>query len=331
MPASSTETASATEFTYPRGWFMIARGDELGTAEPLELKFFGRKFVAYRDSAGEPVILDAICPHLGANIAVGGVVDGDGVRCPFHHWRFGPDGRCNDIPYSKIIPPRARVRSYPAREINGNLFLWHDPEFGEPDYELPTMAEYDDPLWVKWSMVRKDIRTVPKEIIDNISDRAHFPVVHGAGIAEFRNEFIGHKAKQYAMNLHQTLAAEPGGGLYSEATYHGPAYLITWLDGPYPSWMLICHTPIDTQHVAVWYGNMVRCDGEFTPEFLEMANNYTELGKTAFYQDVRIWENKEPAPNPLLCAGDGPILQARAWYSQFFHPRDGGTLSEAAE
>jgi 3-ketosteroid 9alpha-monooxygenase subunit A len=315
------DLAATAEFTYPRGWFMVARADELAADQPLELKFFGRKFAAFRDGDGRPVILDAICPHLGANIAVGGVVDGEGIRCPFHHWRFGVDGRCNDIPYSKIIPPRARIRSYPAREINGSVFLWHDPEYGAPDYELPDMAEYRDPQWVKWSMVRKDIRTVPKEIVDNIADRAHFPVVHGAHIAEFRNTFEGHKATQYAMNLHETLAATPGGGLPSYATYHGPAYLLTFLDGPYPSWMLICHTPIDTQHVAVWYGTMVKCEGEMTPEFRAVAANYVELGKVAFYQDVTIWENKEPAPQPLLCAGDGPILQARAWYAQFFRPR----------
>lgn len=329
MSDTSTRPDAAREFTYPRGWFMVARADELRAGETLSLRFFARKFVAYRTDAGQPVILDSICPHLGADIAAGGKIDGDGVRCPFHNWRFGPDGRCTDIPYTKIVPPKARVRSHPTRELNGNLFMWHDPEYGAPDYELPDLREYDDPQWIRWSMVRKDIRTVPHEIIDNIADRAHFPVVHGAGIAEFRNSFVGHRATQYALNKHETLAAEPGGDLVSEATYHGPAYLLTSLSGHHPSWMLICHTPIDPLHVAVWYGNMVKSDGAVTPEFREIAANYTELGRVAFYQDVQIWENKEPAPTPLLVSGDGPILQARAWYSQFFRPR-GATLEATA-
>ncbi len=329
MPLDDTEHL----FTYPRGWFMVTRGDELKAGTPMKLNFFGRKFVAFRDGEGNPVVLDAVCPHMGASLAVGSTVDEGGVRCPFHRWRFGADGKCNDIPYSKIIPPKAKVNSYPARELNGNVFMWHDPEFGEPDYELPDMAEYRDPKWVQWSMLRKDIRTVPKEIVDNIADKAHFPFVHGAAIAEFKNTFVGHKATQYAMNLHETLAATPGGGLPSYATYHGPAYLLTFLDGPYPSWMLICHTPIDTEHVAVWYGTMVKYegDGAMTPEFLAVAANYVELGKVAFYQDVEIWENKEPAPQPLLCAGDGPILQARGWYAQFYRPRGEGAHQIAAE
>jgi 3-ketosteroid 9alpha-monooxygenase subunit A len=321
----------STQYDYPRGWFMVARADELEAGEPLALKFFGRKFVAFRSADGSPAILDGTCPHMGAQIGVGGLVDGEGVRCPFHHWRFGPDGRCNDIPYSKVIPPKARVNAYPVREINGNLFMWHDPEMGEPDYELPDMAEYRDPKWVAWSMVRKDIHTVPKEIVDNIADRAHFPIVHGAHIAEFKNTFVGHTATQYALNMHETLAAEKGGALPSYATYHGPAFLITFLDGPYPSWMLICHTPIDTEHVAVWYGTMVKCEGEMDDAFRTVAANYVELGKVAFYQDVQIWENKDPMPQPLLCAGDGPILQARAWYAQFLRPREAPAQQVAAE
>jgi len=87
-------------FTYPRGWFMVARADEVLADKPLPLKFFGRKLVAFRTAEGSPAVLDGTCPHMGAALAVGGTVDGNGVLCPFHNWRFGPDGRCNEIPYT---------------------------------------------------------------------------------------------------------------------------------------------------------------------------------------------------------------------------------------
>ena len=323
-------TVPVREFPYPRGWFMVARQDELSASEPLSVRLLGRKMVAFLDASGRPAVLDSVCPHMGADIAIGGKVDGGGVRCPFHGWRFGSNGKCNEIPYNKTIPPKARVRAFPARAINGNVFIWHDPEEGEPDYELPDMAEYREAGWVKWQLERRDIHTVPHEIIDNISDRAHFPVVHGAGIAEFRNTFEGPRATQYALNLHETLAAEKGGELVSMATYHGPAFLLTGLSGHHPAWMLICHTPIDKDHVAVWYGTMVKVPLPINDESIRIAENYCELGRIAFYQDVAIWENKEPAPNPLLVAGDGPVLQARAWYAQFFRPRD-KVQAEAAE
>lgn len=31
-------------------------------------------------------VLDAICPHLGANLGVNGVVRGNNLECPFHGW-----------------------------------------------------------------------------------------------------------------------------------------------------------------------------------------------------------------------------------------------------
>lgn len=46
-------------------------------------------------------ILDAYCPHLGANMAEGGRVKGDCLECPFHGWLFrGSDGQCDYIPYA---------------------------------------------------------------------------------------------------------------------------------------------------------------------------------------------------------------------------------------
>ena len=55
-------------------------------------------------------MLDAYCPHMGANIAVGGHVIGDCLECPFHGWQFrGSDGKVTKIPYadkSKYTPLR---------------------------------------------------------------------------------------------------------------------------------------------------------------------------------------------------------------------------------
>ena len=37
-----------------------------------------------------------------------------------------------------------------------------------------------------------------------------------------------------------------------------------------------------------------------------------------FRQDARIWEHKRWRDKPTLCDGDGPIVQLRAWYAQYF-------------
>ncbi len=56
----------------------------------------------FRGHNGEAYVVDAYCPHLGANLAVGGRVVGSCIECPFHGWQFqGSDGKCVRIPYAE--------------------------------------------------------------------------------------------------------------------------------------------------------------------------------------------------------------------------------------
>jgi cholesterol 7-dehydrogenase len=62
----------------------------------------GQQFAVFRDENGHAHVLDAYCPHMGANLAVGGLVTGDCIQCPFHGWKFrGHDGKCMGIPYAE--------------------------------------------------------------------------------------------------------------------------------------------------------------------------------------------------------------------------------------
>jgi len=57
--------------------------------------------ISSRTERGIINILDAYCPHLGANMAESGRVKGDCLECPFHSWKFrGEDGYCENIPYT---------------------------------------------------------------------------------------------------------------------------------------------------------------------------------------------------------------------------------------
>lgn len=61
--------------------------------------FSGENFAVFRTADGKARITRAYCPHLGANLAVGGAVKGDCIECPFHKWRFdGATGKCVSIP-----------------------------------------------------------------------------------------------------------------------------------------------------------------------------------------------------------------------------------------
>src|SRR3546814_6120477 len=64
------------------------------------------------------------------------------LRCPNHGWRFGPDGRCNQIPYSTMpLPQTLGIKAWQLEERAGCIFAWHDPEGGDPTYDLPLFQE----------------------------------------------------------------------------------------------------------------------------------------------------------------------------------------------
>src|SRR5690349_4490456 len=81
---------------YPTSWYLFGPSVEL-RGRPVSKTLLGRRLVAYRTAGGRVVVMDGRCSHLGADLGRGEVV-GDRVRCPFHHWEFGPDGCCAHIP-----------------------------------------------------------------------------------------------------------------------------------------------------------------------------------------------------------------------------------------
>lgn len=106
----------------PATWYLFCRASDL-KHKPLSKSILQRRLVAYRTPSGAVAVLDAACAHLGADLGRGRVV-GDEIQCPFHHWHYGPHGRCVSIPQSDQIPEGARLRSYPAVERHGYVYFF---------------------------------------------------------------------------------------------------------------------------------------------------------------------------------------------------------------
>ena len=112
---------------FPKGWFQVAYSTDVEPGAIIGMCYFGRRLICYRGDSGTPYVLDAYCPHLGADIAVGGTVDDDCVVCPFHGWRFDGSGSNVDIPYAKSVSRTARLRAWPTAEragIEQDIPIW---------------------------------------------------------------------------------------------------------------------------------------------------------------------------------------------------------------
>ena len=324
------------EFTFARGWFMIAGSDEVAN-KPIPLRYFGQELVLYRGESGTPHLVEAYCPHMGAHLAKnttsyivmdGEQVQGESIRCPFHGWRYGPDGKCDDIPYSNFIPKTACLKTFPVVERAGIIWMWHDPEGLEPEYELPNFGgHWDEPGWVHWKIdLMGDLDCHGGEILDNMADFGHFIPIHGAkDFQYFANEFMDHVVHQYYSAGHRTLVSDPNAQLVLDTWYTGPSILQSEMAGEFPSFITITHTPIDDGKVRAWHMLMVKVnDGsrEITDEDRAAALMYQEASRMAFAQDFEIWANKRPAFQPLAIPADGPYAKIRLWYKQFYNPRE---------
>jgi 3-ketosteroid 9alpha-monooxygenase subunit A len=311
---------------------VIAEGEELKD-KPLPLRYFGRDFVLYRGASGKPHLLDAYCPHMGTHLGInttsyvvkdGAHIEGESIRCPYHGWRFRADGVCDDIPYNKgPIPKAACVRSWQIVESMGVIWVWHDPENGTPEWESPSLKEWDDPAWVRWKLDHLGILNQhPQELIDNIVDFGHFDPIHGSHCQYFENEFHGHLATQRMGGGHRTLTSSEG-MLKNDTTYNGPGFLLSRMTGgPYESIILIAHTPVDDGKVKAWHGLLVKSSHESaTRTDIVLARGYQAASMAAFAQDFEVWSNKAPAINILQVAMDGRFDLERTWYKQFYNPR----------
>lgn len=121
-----------------KGWYAACPIADLrrGAVKPFEL--YGQRLVLFRGEDGRVRALDAFCPHMGTDLAIGTVV-GNTLQCFFHHWRFGGDGACVDIPCQKDgrTPARASLASYATCEKYGYVWVWPEAEAPEPvaDFE----------------------------------------------------------------------------------------------------------------------------------------------------------------------------------------------------
>src|ERR1700748_1337431 len=64
--------------------------------DPVATKLLGEDFVVFRDTKGRGGVLDELCMHRGASLALGRV-EGGGIRCIYHGWKFGADGTVMEI------------------------------------------------------------------------------------------------------------------------------------------------------------------------------------------------------------------------------------------
>jgi len=291
-------------FPIPNGWFIVAASGELAPGGKRNLSYFGRELVAFRTKQGTPALFDAYCPHLGAHMGVGGVVEDAGIRCPFHGWRFdAASGRCTDVPYApdEPVPHGARARRYPTIERNGFIWAWHHLEEGTPFYDVPEVPELSDPEWCAPVVFEFSLRTICQEMAENNHDFAHFKYVHGTDEIEWDDARIEGPYKR----------VDSRGGEFVRETF-GLGLGLLRIRGFVT--FLTSTTPIDEESIhSRWIFTAPNSIGG--ERAARAAGDNFMAGVS---QDVPIWENKVYREAPMLTRLEKGIAEHRRWARQFY-------------
>jgi len=120
-----------------KGWYLVCPSRAIARGQARSFPLCGQRIVVFRGADGQVRALEAYCPHMGTDLGIG-QVEGNQIRCFFHHWAFDGEGRCRDIPCQAAIPGRARLPAYATEEKYG--FIWVYPEAIAPQ----GVAEFDE-------------------------------------------------------------------------------------------------------------------------------------------------------------------------------------------
>ena len=159
-----------------RYWYPVAFTRELEEFPVRPARLLGEDFAVFKTPRGKYGLLPEACPHRRASLAYG-VVESDGLRCPYHGWLFGVDGSCLDQPAEREetnFSSRVRAAAGVAQELGGLVWAYIGPS---PAPQLPRFDVFvmDGVRDIGWT----DLPCNFVQIMENAVDPHHTEWLHG--------------------------------------------------------------------------------------------------------------------------------------------------------
>jgi phenylpropionate dioxygenase-like ring-hydroxylating dioxygenase large terminal subunit len=245
-------------------WYLVCRASDVA-AKPIRLTRLGRNIALWRDPGGALHAVEDFCPHRGARLSMGHVLD-DGLACAYHGIVVNGSGVVRAVPPVSDCPMvgKKAIIGYPVREAAGAIFLYFSDGISEhvPQFELPPELLSDE-----WSGFLHTAEwnchySLP---LDNRFDPMHASYLHAHSftlayglkqstilLSETPHGFVIERDNQRGVN-------QDGG----EAIYKPGNNMWGMTDVPYPRcvggnfFRVIGHfTPIDAERTYFW---LYRC------------------------------------------------------------------------
>ena len=157
----------------------VACAGELTDAKPIKpFRLLGEDLVVFRDRRGGYGVVGEHCPHRSASLAFGRV-DEEGIRCPYHGWKFDCSGKCIEQPAepeSAGFKTKIKHTAYPVEKLGGLLWAYLGPE------PKPLLPRWDVLCWEsgkRWTEKHEIYKCNWLQPMENSVDPSHLYWLHG--------------------------------------------------------------------------------------------------------------------------------------------------------
>ena len=203
-----------------RYWYPVATAEEMRDVWTKRVRLLGEDLVLYRDRSGRLGLIGEVCPHRRASLAYG-IPAMDGIRCPYHGWKFDATGACIEQPNEpegSTFKDKVNIGGYPVTELGGLIWGYLGPH---PEPLIPKLDGF---------VVEPAIRTIGRalvpcnwlQIMENSCDPVHTEWLHGH-LQEFVEEQRDGIKPSFPISRHHVAIAfdEFEYGLYKRRLYEG--------------------------------------------------------------------------------------------------------------
>jgi 5,5'-dehydrodivanillate O-demethylase oxygenase subunit len=315
-----------------RYWHPVAAAGELTEQTPIKpVKILGEELVVYCDKQGKYGLVGEHCPHRLASLAYGRV-DDEGIRCPYHGWKFDSTGKCLEQPAepaASTFKDRIKHVAYPVETLGGLIFAYLGPE------PRPLLPRWDVLVWEngkRWIVKDSIIDCNWLQPMENSVDPAHLFWLHGD------TAHLAPRVKKYA-EKHEFILFEFGikkrRTSLPVATGEAPMldehpllfpttlrHVAPYENGKGHRHNLQIRVPIDDTHTQVFRVNFVPSDVEKSAAEVQVPFRHSQLKKGPREYDMRMvsaqdsmaWETQGALTDRTqerLGAGDEGIILFR--------------------
>jgi 5,5'-dehydrodivanillate O-demethylase len=296
-----------------RYWHPVATLPELLAEPVLPVTVLGENLALYRTEDGEMGLVAQRCPHRGASLAYG-IPEADGLRCPYHGWKFDAHGSCLEQPAEpadSTFKDRIKIPAYPVQEMGGLIWAYLGPA------PAPLLPRFD--LFVRDDLEREiGITRLPcnwLQIMENSLDPVHLEYLHSV----YMNYVLKRQGKPPASvtRHHERIAFDVfEWGIIKRRLWEGDSedtdewqvghpilfpHILSVGEGGRAQFQI--RVPMDdTNTYHVWYRTRPRAEGVSAQDrasipVLEYAYKHTDgrlVVETVSGQDMMVWVTQGP-------------------------------------